>query len=855
MSATRIKSLPRMWKELPDFRESRAFLLSWLSGYFCADGCVDERGYCTIDSASIESIKRARDILAVCGIGHGQIQQACVSGHYPNGEAYTGRVMYKLRISTHDLPEWFFQQSRHRDRAKLRRDRGGSTSRCWVVEYIEPGPTQEVFCATVPDHGCFGLADGLMTGNSFHGSEFPGAPQDACQRYLTYRMMNFPSLEAMPPWVTTTGTVGKAGELDIADAWYRGARLLAVPEDPDLKLERLRLVAAAVSRGDMEAARQHAERSDIHQLGFVDPDVWMTVSTDLPILPPGWRRPHIVEVKCLAGDTRVLTSRGRVPIRGLTAGPVELVNGRGEWQECRVRSFGEQQLWRITLRCGDSYRTIRATADHRWFHDATPSGEKHAVSTEVLTSQLRPGMKLTTRVPYSRVKKGGDTRPSPFGIARGIVYGDGTRKTSGGGSSVDLFGEKDAQLLRYFDGCRRNDLGNGGLRVTDLPRYFKLRPPQMDEGVSYIYGWLAGYFAADGTVAENGSCYLDCARRGPLEYVEDLCTYLGIPTRPIYEVQHGERRTPQGRTYPPTTAYRICIQAHGLTEAFFLIDEHRERWLGRGQETPSKRKDRWEVHMVHETHEVEEVFCAVVPGTEQFVLDGFILTGNCKADDVVNEMIDGRMIQHPDGRIEIVGRGPDPKHKIQLKATIGEANKFDWGTVGVCKSCWRILASDVISDLLGTPRGEYLPWSDSHGYCRWCKGYDVEFFELEPPTTGEIYYWSRSWPRKTKSFYFELDEPFMAAGKAHLAQAREHYILDTIPPRPDHFQWSVGPCARCQFKPFCRADDGVPGRKRKPDPKIVRTKLTESHGVAATLTKRPHYDPAATRERVFQEWR
>jgi hypothetical protein len=358
---------------------------------------------------------------------------------------------------------------------------------------------------------------------SYHGSEFPGEPADACKRYLLYRMMNIPRTEAMPPWVTTTGTVGKAGELDIADAWYKGGRLLAVPEDPEIKWARVAAYMDAVARGDMETAKDLSERMDIHQLGFEDPNVWMTVSTDLPILPPGWRRPHIVEVKC-------------------------------------------------------------------------------------------------------------------------------------------------------------------------------------------------------------------------------------------------------------------------------------------------------------------------------------------KADEVVEEMLNGRLLQRPDGTIEKVGRGPDDKHRIQLKATIGLAHEFDWGEVGVCKNCWRILYSDVISDLLQLPRGQYLPWSDGFGYCKWCKDCDVEFFHLESPTTGEVYYWSRSWPRKTKSFYYEHDPDFIAAGRQVLAETREHYIKDEIPPVPDHFKWSLGPCQSCSFKPFCREDAGVPGRLRRPRPELIRTKLTESAGVDFAKTVRPTYDPHATRQRVFDEW-
>lgn len=359
---------------------------------------------------------------------------------------------------------------------------------------------------------------------SFHGSEFPGVPESACQRYLTYRMMNFPSASGpMPPWVTTTGTVGKAGELDIVKAWFHGGRALAIPEDDAAEAERYRKVAEyLVAGGSYERGREMIEAAGIHQLGFVDEAHWMTVSTDLPILPRGWRRPHIVEIKC-------------------------------------------------------------------------------------------------------------------------------------------------------------------------------------------------------------------------------------------------------------------------------------------------------------------------------------------KADDVLDEMLEGRLLLKQDGTMERVGRGPDERHTVQLRATIGKANDYDWGEVGVCKQCWFVTRSDVY-ERLGLPGGVH-PRSDAYGYCPRCEDYaGTEVFHLDPPTTGEIYYWSRSWPRKTKSFFFEHDPSFMANGMAVLRQARQAYIDDRLPERPAHFQWGVGPCQNCDFKPFCRADSGVPGRLRKPRPELIRTRLTESHGVESTRSLRPKYDPEAVRARVFQEW-
>ena len=46
--------LPRFWKTLPPIRESRTFLLSWLAGYFAADGRVSAAGQASLDSADKE---------------------------------------------------------------------------------------------------------------------------------------------------------------------------------------------------------------------------------------------------------------------------------------------------------------------------------------------------------------------------------------------------------------------------------------------------------------------------------------------------------------------------------------------------------------------------------------------------------------------------------------------------------------------------------------------------------------------------------------------------------------------------------------------------------------------------------
>ena len=90
---------------------------------------------------------------------------------------------------------------------------------------------------------------------------------------------------------------------------------------------------------------------------------------------------------------------------------------------------------------------------------------------------------------------------SPIGVAHGVTFGDGTPTRDQ--ARVALFGEKNISLLRFFPEARVSSLmtpaGIPGLLVVDLPLFFK-RPPPLDEAPSYLYGWLAGCLAADGSV-------------------------------------------------------------------------------------------------------------------------------------------------------------------------------------------------------------------------------------------------------------------------------------------------------------------------------------------------------------------
>jgi Rad3-related DNA helicase len=306
---------------------------------------------------------------------------------------------------------------------------------------------------------------------------------------------------------------------------------------------------------------------------------------------------------CLAGETRVITSAGVQEIASLAGAFHELLGGDGKWVKAEVRSFGVQRLMRLTLRRNGVEKVIHATSDHRWF--VRPERDKQR-PVEKTTNSLRPGEKLQAVFPRSIV---GHLRPSPVGIAHGIVYGE---------------------LLRYFPESEVREVrGADALRVCDLPSFFKDRP-SLDEAPSYLLGWLAGHFAADGCVDKKGRVTLWSASLGDLEFVRTLCDRLGIATYGIRRQQHvGIDQTGQ------SGIYSIALVAASLRPEFFLVDQHRVRF---GEAERNRlRRIVWTVVSAEPTDRIEEVYCAVVPTTASFALEDNILTGNClaKADALV----------------------------------------------------------------------------------------------------------------------------------------------------------------------------------------------------------------------------
>ena len=143
--------------------------------------------------------------------------------------------------------------------------------------------------------------------------------------------------------------------------------------------------------------------------------------------------PSELGMVCLQGETEVVTRQGIREIRDLAKeGSAELLipmlyegsDVRKKWgrfTEVPVESFGEQELYEITLHRGQDSKTIFATADHHWFRSYW-SGKQRA-QKRLATTDLRPGYRLT----QLRRAMPRSTTMMPVAVAQGFTFGDGPR--------------------------------------------------------------------------------------------------------------------------------------------------------------------------------------------------------------------------------------------------------------------------------------------------------------------------------------------------------------------------------------------------------------------------------------------
>lgn len=311
---------------------------------------------------------------------------------------------------------------------------------------------------------------------------------------------------------------------------------------------------------------------------------------------------------CFRGDTKILTKKGIKTLKELVGKDIFVLNKNHGWENATVKNFGKQKLKKLTLERYGNEKIIYVTGNHVWFV------RDNSTLKEVSTDNLQIGMKI----PFNSSKIWSQVTPSPFGVAHGFFIGDGAKDRL----KANFCGDK-VSLLPYFTPA--NIKGTKEEYTTiGIPKCFR-ELPSLDETPSYLYGWLSGYFAADGCVDTKGRCTISSTKKENIDFVRDILCVLGMP---VNEVRYQDRVS--NLTNEIGRIYTLTLSDEYLKEDFFIRPTHKERFK------PNKdRKNRnWIVKNIEDTDYDEEVYCVVAPQTESFTLDNNVLTHNCFAYDL-----------------------------------------------------------------------------------------------------------------------------------------------------------------------------------------------------------------------------
>lgn len=344
---------------------------------------------------------------------------------------------------------------------------------------------------------------------------------------------------------------------------------------------------------------------------------------------------------CFAYETPVLIrDRGFVPI-GANVGKAILLGSNGSWISGEIQNFGKQYLMGVELMYGRGHTKVNfnATPDHRW---------KLTDGSERTTLELQQG----DTVPFIRYqrKEVYDSVDYLLGVRHGLIYGDGTatwvpgRRSRGAihackrieGYCIRLCRDAE-ELLPYFDGYSvAYPASFGGDPVVRLYDSFAAthelkRLPSTNETEDYLVGFFRGWIAADGTASHaNRAAPSICCGSEEETWLRQIMPNFGyyfMVSSPLPERTNFGKRNKDSRNLP--------LFRPSLTERDFLIKRKRRGFMG------SSFEIKLQVYSIVETNRLEETFCAVVPSTEDFVIDKGVLTGNCQKADMVGHKVVG----------------------------------------------------------------------------------------------------------------------------------------------------------------------------------------------------------------------
>ncbi len=334
---------------------------------------------------------------------------------------------------------------------------------------------------------------------------------------------------------------------------------------------------------------------------------------------------------CFTGDQRFITLDGLRRFDSYEDGQaVTVLNSNGDWINGQINHFTPQKIWEITLERSGITHKIRTTGNHVWPITTPMRRYAQTKMSQLRTDQLHLILgskthKLDTVVPHKAPLL------DPTAVLHGIVYGDGT-KTKQGSCQIYLCNDPQGCDSRHLASLfkqagyklvQRPDIAQ--IRIYGLPSNWKCLPNK-HATPSYLRGFIAGWFAADGSVGRNIS--LACRDRSALVWLQDVAPRAGLAVSTAI----GKHNSKEHGSFKASVHYTIGLTKTTLNEDFFVLPDKKAK--------SAKSKKYWKIVDVAETDLCEPVYCVQEPRGQHFVLEGNILTHNCTITYRSDEMVD-----------------------------------------------------------------------------------------------------------------------------------------------------------------------------------------------------------------------
>jgi ribonucleoside-diphosphate reductase alpha chain len=312
---------------------------------------------------------------------------------------------------------------------------------------------------------------------------------------------------------------------------------------------------------------------------------------------------------CFHEDTKFVTKFGTKKFSDFKDGDKTVVlTHEGNWKPATIKSYGKQELIKITIGRGGSENTVFATEDHTWI-----------LSDGSRTTSLKPNDSLMFGPDISEFDYDDANPMERLYWCYGYVYGDGTKIKDKNGeykySMVRLCGKDTKFSYRFsemgFDVSTNNSLNGDFFAYTG--KYLKNSPDPKKDDVSLIKAFVRGYLDADGTKDrsyKNGeSCgtlrefaSIQSSEEDHIEFIRNCFPIAG------YYIVSEEDLTGQETNFGVrghTIKFRI-INRFGKTAQKFRVKEM-------------------------EKYCIDTVWCLEVEDDHSFVLPFGAPTGNCSA--------------------------------------------------------------------------------------------------------------------------------------------------------------------------------------------------------------------------------